>query len=77
MSADAQHDGRTAEYRWWPLPKFRKSIPCTMPQTLAGATARVLCSNAANIGEHKTWMQSEFCSWQNSIRGKEPPKMYI
>ena len=22
-------------------------------------------------------MQSEFCSWQNSIRGQEPPKMYI
>ena len=27
-------------------------------------TARVPCSNAANIGERKTWTQSEFCSWQ-------------
>jgi len=27
----------------------------------------VPCSNAANIGERKIWMQSEFCSCQNSI----------
>jgi len=32
------------------------------------------CSNAANIGERKTWAQSEFCIWQNSARGQEPPK---
>jgi len=38
------------------------------------AAARVPCSNAANIGEHKTWMQSDFCSWQNSVREQEPPK---
>ena len=37
-------------------------------------TARVPCSNAANIGERKTWTQSEFCTWQNSVRGPEPPK---
>jgi len=30
--------------------------------------AQVPCSNAANIGERKTWTQSEFCSWQNSNR---------
>jgi len=36
----------------------------------------VPCSNAANIGERKTWTQSEFCSWQNSVRQKSPPKMY-
>jgi len=35
------------------------------------AAARVPCSNAANI-EHKTWTQSELCSWQNSIRGQQP-----
>jgi len=35
MWADAQRDGRTAEYRWRPLRKFRNSIPCTMPQSLA------------------------------------------
>ena len=39
--------------------------------------ARVPCSNAANIGERKTWTQNEFCSWQHSVRGQEPPKMYI
>jgi len=33
MWADAQRDGRTAEYRWRPLRKFCKSIPCTMPQS--------------------------------------------
>jgi len=30
--------------------------------------------NAVNIGEGKTWTQSEFCTWQNSVRGQEPPK---
>ena len=41
--------------------------------------ARVSCSNTVNIGERKTWTQSELCSWQNSLRGQEPPpkKMYI
>ena len=38
--------------------------------------AGVPCSNAANIGERKIWRQSEFCTWQNSIMGQEPPKMY-
>ena len=64
MWADPQSDGRPAEYRWRRLRKFRNSIPCTTPQTLAGATARLPCSNAANIGERKTWTQSEFCSRQ-------------
>jgi len=39
--------------------------------------ARVACSDAANIGKRKTWTQTEFCTWQNSVRGQEPPKMYI
>jgi len=39
--------------------------------------ARVPCSNAANVGERKTWTQSEFCTWQNSVRGQEPPKVYL
>jgi len=34
----------------------------TMPQSLADPTARVPCSNAANIGERKAWTQSEFCT---------------
>ena len=42
-------------------------------------TAGVPCSDAANIhvGERKTWTQNEFCTWQNSVRGKSPRKMYI
>jgi len=36
--------------------------------------AGVQCSNAANIGECKTWTQSKFCSWQNSLGGKSPQK---
>jgi len=40
------------------------------------AAARAPCSNTANIGEHKTWRQSEFCSCQNSVRGKNPPNVY-
>ena len=39
--------------------------------------ASLISSNAASIGEHKTWTQSEFCSWQNSVRRQEPQKMYI
>jgi len=53
--------------------KFHNSLPCPMLQSLANA----YCSNAANIGEHKTWTQSEFCTWQNSAKGQELPKMYI
>jgi len=54
MWADAQRDGRSAEYRWRPLRKFRNSIPCTMLQSFADHAAGVPCSNAANIGERKT-----------------------
>jgi len=57
--------------------KFHNSIPCTMPQSLAMPTVPVPCSNVAKIGECQTWTQSEFCTWQNIIRGQEPPKMYI
>ena len=42
------------------------------------SAARFPCSNAANIGERKTWTQSEFCSWQNSVRRTRAPKnVYI
>jgi len=37
MWADAQRDGRPAEYRTRRLRKFRNSIPCTTPQSLADA----------------------------------------
>jgi len=36
MWADAQRDDHPAEYRWRPLQKFRNSIPCTTPKSLAG-----------------------------------------
>jgi len=48
-----------------------------MPQSLADAHAQVPCSNVANIGECKTGMQSEFCTWQYYIRGTELLKIYI
>ena len=32
-------------------------------------TAQVPCSNAAKIEERKTWMQTELCTCQNSVRG--------
>jgi len=62
-------DGRPAEYRWRPLRRCCNSIPCTTPQSLAAdPAAGVPCSNAANIGERKTWTQSEVCTWRNSVR---------
>ena len=45
---------------------------CSAPQSLADAAAGVPCSNAANIGDRKTWTQSEPCSCQNSLCGQEP-----
>jgi len=50
-------------------------VPCR--KVWLTPAAQVPCSNAANIGERKTLTQSEFCTWQNSVRGQEPPKMYI
>jgi len=65
------------------MPKVMPVLPnvggslCSAPQSLADATAGVPCSNAANIGEHKIRTQSEYCTWQNSVRGQQPPKMYM
>jgi len=52
------------------------AIPFLVPRRKVWLTAaaQVPCSNAANIGERKTWTQSEFCSWKNSVRGKSPQK---
>jgi len=41
------------------------------------AASLVPCSDAANIGERNTWTQSEFCTWQNSVRGKSLQNVYI
>ena len=65
MWADAQRDGCPAKYRWRPVAQCRKVW--LMP------TNRVSCSKAANI-EGKTCTQSEFCTWQNSVRGKSSQK---
>ena len=32
---------------------------------------------AHGVGQHKTWTQSEFCTWQNSVRGQEPQKCSV
>jgi len=47
-------------------------IPFLVPRRKVRLTpaAGVKCSNAANIGERKTWTQNEICTWQNSVRGK-------
>jgi len=50
--------------------KFRNSIFVPRPKIWLASTARVPCSNSASIGERKTWAQSEFCTWQNSVRDK-------
>jgi len=56
-------------------------IPFLVPRRRLWLTPsdRVPCSNAGNVAERKTWTQSEFCSWQNSVRGQgqELQKMYI
>jgi len=40
-------------------------------------TAQVLRSNAVNIGECKTWTQSEFYTWQNCYGATAPKNVYI
>jgi len=68
MWADAQRDGRPAEYRWRPL--LNAAVWLT-------STARVPYSNPANIGERKTWTKREFYTWQNYVRRQEPTEMYV
>jgi len=50
-------------------------IPCR--KRWLTPTTGVRRSNAANIGERKPWTQSEFCTWQNSVRGQQPLKVCI
>jgi len=38
------------------------------------SAAGVPCSNAANIGERKSWTGSEFCTGQNSAGGGQKPR---
>jgi len=72
-----------SEYRWRPLLKMTRgessiihSLHVPRRKVWLTPTARVPCTSAANI-ERKTWTQSEFCTWQNSVMGQEPPKVYI
>jgi len=71
MWADAQRDANIG------CTLYKSSlIPFLVPRRKLWLTptARVPYSNAANIAECKTWTQSEFCTWQNSLRGKCPGK---
>ena len=68
MWTDAQCNGHPAKYRCRPL--LNIAVWLTL-------TAQVPCSNAANIGECKTSTQSEFCTWQYSVRRQKPLKMHI
>jgi len=41
-------------------------------------TGQMPCSNAANIGERKTWTQSDVCTWLTSLCGQKPTEnVYI
>jgi len=62
MWADAQRDGRSA------------NIGAESRKVWLTPIARVSCSNAANIGEHKTWTQSEFAYGKIALGGKSPRK---
>jgi len=69
MWANAQRDGRPAEYRWRPVLNTAKF-----------GSRPLLDYRAVTlpIKECKTWrMQSEFCTGQNSITEQQLPKMYI
>jgi len=67
-SHSSELDSSTAQCRT-EQPPCRMKIPCY--KLLWMPTAQVLRSNAANIGERKTWTQSEFCTLQNFVRGQE------
>jgi len=48
-------------------------IPFFIPRRKVWMTPLLECR--ANIAERKTWTQSEFYTWWNSVRGQGPPKM--
>jgi len=74
MWADAQRDGRPAEYKLRHLRKFRNSIPCTTPQSLLTPAAGVPCSNENAKLERKV----DFAPGKIPSRGKSPRKcIYI
>jgi len=68
MWADAQRDGRPAEYRWRPLRKFPNFIPVRRGKLSLTPTARLPYSNAANIGERNSWTQSDVVKFRYGSR---------
>ena len=70
MWADAQRDGRPAEYKW-------HVCESSVILFLYHAAARVSCSNGAETKERKTWTQSEFCTWKKIRQeAKVPENVY-
>jgi len=69
LLANAQRNGRPAEYRWRPglnAAKFGS-------RPLLGCRAVTLPT-----GERKTWRkESEFWTWKHSVMEQQQPKMYI
>jgi len=69
MWANVHRDGRPAVYRWRPALNAAKFGSCPLLDCRAVMLP---------IGERKTWrIQSEFCTWQNSVMEQQPPKMQI
>jgi len=69
MWANSEHDGRPAEYRWRPVLKAAKCG--ARPLLKRRAVTLPKCESAR-------WrMQTELCTWQNSVMGQQPPKMYM
>ena len=69
MWATAHHDGRPAEYRWRPIPVLNAAMFGSRP---------LLDCRAVTVptGQRKTWKtQSEFCTWQKSVREQQPLKI--
>jgi len=66
MWGSAQRDGHPAKYRWCPVLNAAKFGSCPLLECHAVTLP---------IGECKTWRtKSEFCTWQNSVTGQQPPK---
>ena len=67
---------RRSESSVIPLSYILCVIPFLVPRRKVWMThtAGVPRNNTANIGERKTWTHSEFCNWQNSVRGQERQK---
>jgi len=71
------HSSVSMSRKWERLKKSRSWLNSGSEKMRFSCFPVLTCSNAANIGECKSWTQSEFCTWQNSVTGQEPQKMYI